>query len=231
MCRTETGTSATYHLRLILLTDWAFDFQLVRPATLAKALKRKVRTMNPVITLAPGIEKISKGSLYPHQSDGVAFLLSKKQAILADDMGLGKTRQAIVAMEAGCPDGAVLVVCPASLKLNWKREILIVDGDASIEVLGVDAVQVKDPRWIIINYDILSKHADRLHTINWSGIILDEAHCIKNASKRTTHCMRLLGVQEVLSDKCHPVSVCRKFQEFMQHRVAATQQEQLHVEP
>ncbi len=152
--------------------------------------------MNPVITLAPGIEKISKGSLYPHQSDGVAFLLSKKQAILADDMGLGKTRQAIVAMEAGCPDGAVLVVCPASLKLNWKREILIVDGDASIEVLGVDAVQVKDTRWIIINYDILSKHADRLHTINWSGIILDEAHFIKNASKRTTHCMRLLGVQE-----------------------------------
>jgi SWI/SNF-related matrix-associated actin-dependent regulator of chromatin subfamily A-like protein 1 len=151
--------------------------------------------MNSIIQLAPGIDKITEGSLYPHQSDGVAFLLSKKRAILADDMGLGKTRQAIVAMEAGCPEGTVLVVCPASLKLNWKREILMVDDDASIEVLGVDNCQAEAPRWIIINYDILSKHAERLHAVEWSGIILDEAHFIKNASKRTSHCLKLLGVQ------------------------------------
>ena len=70
--------------------------------------------MNSIIQLAPGIDKIAEVSLYPHQADGVAFLLSKKRAILADDMGLGKARQAIVAMEAGCPEGIVLVVCPAS---------------------------------------------------------------------------------------------------------------------
>jgi SWI/SNF-related matrix-associated actin-dependent regulator 1 of chromatin subfamily A len=151
--------------------------------------------MNKIIQLAPGIDKITEGSLYPHQSDGVAFLLSKKRAILADDMGLGKTRQAIVAMEAGCPDGTILVVCPASIKLNWKREILMVDEEASIEVLGIDKIGIDTPRWVIINYDILSKHADRLHAIDWSGIILDEAHFIKNASKRTTHCFELLGVQ------------------------------------
>ncbi|MBT7486322.1 MAG: DEAD/DEAH box helicase [Rhodospirillales bacterium] len=151
--------------------------------------------MNSIVQLAPGIDKITKGSLYPHQSDGVAFLLSKKRAILADDMGLGKTRQAIVAMEAGCPEGTILVVCPASIKLNWKREILMVDGEASIEVLGVDRHQTDEPRWVIINYDILGKHADRLYDIDWSGIILDEAHFIKNASKRTSLCLKLLGVQ------------------------------------
>ncbi len=151
--------------------------------------------MNSIIELAPGIDKITEGSLYPHQSDGVAFLLSKKRAILADDMGLGKTRQAIVAMEAGCPDGTILIVCPASIKLNWKREILMVNDSASIEVLGIDSNQTDAPRWVIINYDILGKHAERLHTINWSGIILDEAHFIKNASKRTNHCLKLLGVQ------------------------------------
>ena len=97
--------------------------------------------MNSIVQLVPGIDKITEGSLYPYQADGIAFLLSKKRAILADDMGLGKTRQAIVAMEAGCPEGTILVVCPASIKLNWKREILMVDGEASIEVLGVD----KDP--------------------------------------------------------------------------------------
>ena len=152
--------------------------------------------MNSIISLAPGIEKIKEGSLYPHQADGVAFLLSKKRAILADDMGLGKTRQAIIAMEAGCPDGVVLIVCPASIKLNWKREILMVDKDATIEVLGIDSGQTDAPRWVIINYDILSKHAERLHGINWSGIILDEAHFIKNVSQRTKHCLKLLGVQE-----------------------------------
>ena len=151
--------------------------------------------MNSIIQLAPGIDKITVGSLYPHQADGVAFLLSKKRAILADDMGVGKSRQAIVAMEAGCPDGTVLIVCPASLKLNWKREILMVDANASVEVLGVDKGETEAPRWIIINYDLLGKYADRLHAVEWAGVILDEAHFIKNASQRTSHCLKLLGVQ------------------------------------
>ncbi len=66
--------------------------------------------MNQIIEFAPGIDEIASGSLYPHQADGIAFLLSKRRAILADDMGLGKTRQAIVAMETGAPGGMILVV-------------------------------------------------------------------------------------------------------------------------
>jgi SWI/SNF-related matrix-associated actin-dependent regulator of chromatin subfamily A-like protein 1 len=151
--------------------------------------------MNSIFELPAGINNVKEGSLYPHQADGIAFLVSKKRAILADDMGLGKTRQAIVAMDAGCPQGVILVVCPASIKLNWKREILMVDETASVEVLGIDGVQTDAPRWIIINYDILGKHAERLHAIDWSGIVLDEAHFIKNASQRTNHCLKLLGVQ------------------------------------
>ena len=77
--------------------------------------------MTSIPHFAPGIDKITADSLYPHQADGVAFLLSKKRVLLADDMSLSKTRQAIVAMEAGSPDGKILVVCPVSLKLNWKR--------------------------------------------------------------------------------------------------------------
>ena len=63
--------------------------------------------MKSIAKLAPGTDKVTEGSLYPHQIDGVAFLLSEKRAILADDMGLGKTRQAIVAMEVGSSE-----VCP-----------------------------------------------------------------------------------------------------------------------
>jgi SNF2 family DNA or RNA helicase len=56
--------------------------------------------------------------LFPHQIEGVAFLLGRRRAILADDMGLGKTRQAIVSLRHTAPDGPYLVVCPASVKRN-----------------------------------------------------------------------------------------------------------------
>ena len=56
------------------------------------------------------IDAIPKGLLYPHQADGVSFLISKGRAILADDMGLGKTRQAIVGMQIAASSGAILVV-------------------------------------------------------------------------------------------------------------------------
>src|SRR5206468_12683980 len=61
--------------------------------------------------------------LFPHQVEGVAFLLGRRRAILADDMGLGKTRQAIVSLRHVAPAGPYLVVCPASVKRNWAREI------------------------------------------------------------------------------------------------------------
>lgn len=146
-------------------------------------------------TLVPGLTRIPPDTLYPHQTEGVTFLLSKKRALLADDMGLGKTRQAIVAMEIGAPEGPILIVCPAALKLNWRREIRMVFPEAAIEVVGLDNAQADAPRWVIVNYDLLEKHAIRLHGVPWSGIILDEAHFIKNASRRTSACLKLLRVQ------------------------------------
>jgi SWI/SNF-related matrix-associated actin-dependent regulator 1 of chromatin subfamily A len=151
------------------------------------------------LTLAPHLERLSalsRGLLYPHQADGVVFLMSKKRALLGDDMGLGKTRQAIVALDAAAPEGAILVVCPASLKLNWRREILMVDPAARIEVIGYDRIPIDDPRWVIVNYDLVGRQAERLHGVAWTGVILDEAHFIKNASARTSHCLKLLGVQD-----------------------------------
>ena len=73
--------------------------------------------------------------LYPHQIEGIAFLTSKGRAILADDMGLGKIRQAIVAMQQAAPEGAILIICPASLKRNWRREIRAVDAVAKSVIL------------------------------------------------------------------------------------------------
>ena len=142
------------------------------------------------------IGSLPKGLLYPHQADGVVFLISKGRAILADDMGLGKTRQAIVGMQVAAPEGGILVVCPASLKLNWRREIRLVDPDAAIEVIGGRPDRPEDgrpPRWVIVNYDLLKAHAARLHDISWAGVIVDEAHFIKNNSQRTSHVLKLLA--------------------------------------
>ena len=73
--------------------------------------------------------------LFPHQVEGVAFLLGRRRAILADDMGLGKTRQAIVSLRHMAPSGPYLVVSPASVKRNWAREIEMVAPGASILVI------------------------------------------------------------------------------------------------
>jgi hypothetical protein len=64
--------------------------------------------------------------LFPHQIEGVAFLLGRRRAIFADDMGLGKTRQAIVSLRHCTPGGPRLIVCPASVKRDWSREISVV---------------------------------------------------------------------------------------------------------
>jgi hypothetical protein len=145
------------------------------------------------------INSLPQGLLYPHHSDGDVFLMSKGRAILADDMGLGKTRQAIVAMQLAAPQGAILVICPASLKLNWRREIRLVDPEATVEVIGGRPDRPEDGhplRWVIVNYDLLQAHASRLHGIAWAGVILDEAHFIKNNSQRTSHLLKLLGVSD-----------------------------------
>lgn len=60
--------------------------------------------------------------LLPHQETAVKFLLSRKKCILADDQGLGKTTSLAVAAKEGNFD-SVLIICPASLKYNWKREL------------------------------------------------------------------------------------------------------------
>jgi SNF2 family DNA or RNA helicase len=64
------------------------------------------------------VRALKPGLLHSYQSDGVAFLLSKKRVVLGDDMGLGKTRQAIISMQMGAPEGKILVVCPDSFRTD-----------------------------------------------------------------------------------------------------------------
>jgi SWI/SNF-related matrix-associated actin-dependent regulator 1 of chromatin subfamily A len=118
--------------------------------------------------------------LFPHQVEGVAFLLGRRRAILADDMGLGKTRQAIVSLQHLAPNGPYLVVCPASVKRNWAREIETVTPDAFTLVIEGSAAVDLSATWVIVNYDILGRHRDTLEQVAWAALVFDEAHYLKN---------------------------------------------------
>ncbi len=130
--------------------------------------------------------------LFPHQIEGVAFLLGRRRAILADDMGLGKTRQAIVSLRHLTPGGRRLVVCPASVKQNWAREIAVIAADASVQVIEGTAPVSADAEWIVINYDILGRHADNLLRVPWAALVFDEAHYLKNHTSARSKLARQL---------------------------------------
>ncbi len=130
--------------------------------------------------------KVMATGLYPHQIEGVAFLLGRQRSILADDMGLGKTRQSAIAMAEARPDGPYLVVCPAAVKTNWSRELVLALPDTETRIVGPQPPPARGfDGWAIINYDILGKHLESLKAHNWNGLVFDEAHYLKNhRSKR-----------------------------------------------
>lgn len=128
--------------------------------------------------------------LFEHQKTGITFLKEKKKAILGDDMGLGKTRQAVMAAGESS-EGDILVVCPASLKINWQREINAVYPEDKVYVFGRDAGPIIDQTWYVINYDILEKNWITLEAHGWDTVILDESHYIKGSSKRTSLSLKL----------------------------------------
>jgi SWI/SNF-related matrix-associated actin-dependent regulator of chromatin subfamily A-like protein 1 len=137
-------------------------------------------------------ERLAEG-LFPHQVDGVAFLLGRRRAILADDMGLGKTRQSVVAMTEAAPVGPWLVVCPASVKRNWEREIRLARPGDRVHVCGPqDPPEVGYEGWVVINYDILKNVDALLEDLPWTGMIFDEAHYLKNHTSQRSRIAREL---------------------------------------
>ena len=130
-------------------------------------------------------EEISQG-LFPHQIEGIAFLLGRRRALLADDMGLGKTRQSVLAMVEAEDEGPYLVICPASIKRNWEREIKIVLPNAEPKVVGPNPLPIRDHNdWVIINYELLGKNLETLLEYDWRGVVFDEAHYLKESPEST----------------------------------------------
>ncbi len=125
-----------------------------------------------------------------HQKEAIEKLAGSKRFILADDMGLGKTTSTIIAaLETGSKK--ILIVCPASLKINWKREIANY-SDRSVFIAEGKKFSTEDD-FVIVNYDILKNFHDTktkedslLDQSKFDLVILDEAHMISNVQAQRT---------------------------------------------
>lgn len=124
---------------------------------------------------------------FEHQLIAAKFLLYNKKAILADEMGGGKTKSSIIAMEN--IEGKKLIICPASLKYNWQKEIKQVNSEVTTFIVngkGWIDEEVAKADYIIINYDIVKKNLENIQKFTFTTLTCDEAHYIKavtNAGK------------------------------------------------
>lgn len=95
-------------------------------------------------------------TLREHQKDGIRFLYANKKCICADEMGLGKGKQAIVAALESKSEH-ILIICPASLKTNWKKECLGYCNPEDVEIINSSKWKDTPSRFTIINYEIVQK--------------------------------------------------------------------------
>ena len=108
---------------------------------------------------------------------------------------MGKTVQAIATLNERDYE-SVLVVCPASLKLNWKREFLKWGGEPPYITIindGKQELNLLRAGVFIINYDLLCKYPQVL-THDWNYVVMDECHYLKNPKAKRTKCaLKLKG--------------------------------------
>ena len=144
---------------------------------------------NKVKDVVIDYEKYSHRPPLEHQKEAIKSLVENKKFILADDMGLGKTTSTIIAaLETGAKK--ILIICPASLKINWQREIEnYSDKPTSI----IEGKKWEDGDFIIINYDIIKNFHDEkkksdsvLLKTKFDLVIIDEAHYIQNKQAQRT---------------------------------------------
>ena len=139
-----------------------------------------------------------KATLRTYQEFGVRYILRQGNALLGDEMGLGKTVQAIAAMVSLKALGAThfMVVCPASVLVNWAREV------AQFSDLPVTLIKGGDfeasRRWqdrggvAVTTYESISRFA-LPQSFTFAMLIADEAHYVKNPAARRTQALLILS--------------------------------------
>lgn len=136
------------------------------------------------------VARASKRRLYPHQIEGAAWLAQRlaegRGSILADDQGLGKTTQATLALLVARALPA-LIVCPASLKRSWEREVEHAAVPLKVAVLDGFQGAIPQAHLVIANYDLLAAREGQLRELRARAVVFDEGHLLKEPVPSKTH--------------------------------------------
>ncbi|MFO8002541.1 MAG: DEAD/DEAH box helicase [Marinilabilia sp.] len=154
-----------------------------------------------------------QADLYPYQKEGIQFASFRKAAILADDMGLGKTLQAIgTALNKKTFFGfeRTLIICPASLKSQWKKEIEKFTSEKAIVTEGTPderaAIYRKTSAFFIItNYEAAMRDQAAINKAGTDFLILDEAQRVKNFATKTAAAIGRLNKKHALAITGTPI--------------------------
>lgn len=138
------------------------------------------------------LDNLLKTPLYPFQKKGILFAAEAGRSLIADDMGLGKTIQAIATAELFKKEfgiQTVLIVCPTSLKYQWKSEIEKFTKSNVIVIEGNSIQRQKqyntEPFYKIVSYNVVGADIDKIKKLEPDFVILDEAQRIKNWKTKT----------------------------------------------
>ncbi len=139
------------------------------------------RAVKPSFYIAPTPEGMKPKQ---YQLAGVEYVLARDHALIGDSPGLGKSAEAIMISNA-IQANRTLVVCPASLRLNWEREIWMWSTIPNVSTYPV--LKSKDgisptADYVIISYDLLRNKSifNAILDLRWDHLILDEAHYLKD---------------------------------------------------
>ena len=171
--------------------------ELIQRRLLTARLGKRVAEIRRAPDTHPLRTTLLRQPLLPFQLDGIAFAAGAGRAILADEMGLGKTIQGVGVAELLAREAEVrkvLVVCPASLKSQWRSEIQRFSGRSTEIVAGPArdraSAYASDAFFTICNYEQVLKDILHIEKTRWDLIILDEGQRIKNWEAKTTRVVK-----------------------------------------
>jgi superfamily II DNA or RNA helicase len=146
-------------------------------------------------------DNLIKATLFPYQQKGVFFAALAGKSLIADEMGLGKTLQAIATAELYKKELGIhraLIICPTSLKYQWKSEIEKFT-DSSVYVVEGGMQKRKhnygqtDAFYVIVSYHTMTYDLDWLNRMEPDLVILDEAQRIKNWKTKVSQQIKKLS--------------------------------------
>jgi hypothetical protein len=187
------------------------DFSAVRPSAAAPA-RRRLATWELLGPLFSSFERAGGGAspcmalpapssvnapggrqLMPHQARVVAAAAAGHRSfLLADEPGLGKTAQALLAAQAASAY-PLLVVVPNVVKTNWVREAELWTPNRSATAIHGDGETMDGfADIVVVNYEVLDRHLGWIGDLGFRGMVIDEAHFIKNkSSQRSQHVLQV----------------------------------------